>query len=109
MINRDTREAFFEVDINEEVTERIKKDSNYYYCLKKYPMTYIGKIATFTVSVTDGKPFMLRSSDRDYNSIDSISGSIYITPLFTEEELSILSGLARKTRKINIQYLNQNQ
>lgn len=101
-----SQKLFFDVYISEEITKRIKCDSNYYRCLGRYPNAHIDKAAAVTVDVTDGIPFLLRSANKPFNTNDSIMGKIYVVPLFTTEELGLLSKMAKDIRRKN---KNQNQ
>lgn len=94
-------DVFFNVDICEEVTNRIKSDANYIKCVKRNNQLYIGKKANISVSVDDGLPYILRSADGPGKSECEIDGNIYITPLFTKEELATLLKIARNVRRKN--------
>lgn len=94
-----SKHLFFNVDVCEEVTERIKNDEKFAHCLKQYPNAIIGKKANISVSVNDGKPFVLRNAN-DIGKLEyEVCGSMLLVPLFTKQELTILSKIAKEIRK----------
>lgn len=102
------KNLFFNVDVCEEVTERILKDKKFAHCEKEYPNAYIGKKANISVSVENGLPYILRSAGGPDKAEYEISGSSYIAPLFTQEELKILKQLAGKVRMKNKKEFKEN-
>lgn len=95
------KDLLFNVDVCEEVTCRIRRDRNYECCLSENPNSFIGIKANISVSVEDGIPYILRASGGPGKAEYVVSGASLIVPLFTDEELSIISEIASKVRKIN--------
>lgn len=61
----------------------------------------VGIKANISVSVEDDIPYILRASGGPGKAEYEVSGASLIVPLFTDGELSILSEIASKVRKIN--------
>jgi len=100
------KHIFFNVDVCEEVTKRIKNDENFAHCLEKYPRACIGTKANISVCVKSGLPYILRSATGPYKSEFEIFDSELIEPLFTKEELVTLSKIAEEVRKNNLKQFN---
>ena len=97
--NNSYKRDFFNVDVSEEVTNRIKGDNNYKKCKELYPQSYIGQKANISVSVDNGKPYILREANGLGKSEFEVLDSSLIIPLFEDEELKELSGMAEEVRK----------
>ena len=95
------KDLFFNVDVCEEVTRIIKRDKNYECCLSENPNSFIGIRANISVSVESGMPYILRAAGGPGKAEYEVSGTSLIVPLFTDEELSILSEIASKVRDNN--------
>lgn len=96
------KQLFFNVDVCEEVTKRIKNDEKFARCLEKYPRVCIGTKANISVCVKSGLPYILRSATGPYKVEFEIFNSELIVPLFTKEELIMLSKIAKELRKKNV-------
>lgn len=95
------KHLFFNVDVCEEVTKRIKNDENFARCKEEYPRACIGTKANISVSVKSGLPYILRSATGPFKAEFEIFDSELIVPLFTKEEMNMLAKMAEDVRKNN--------
>lgn len=94
------KEFFFNVDISEEVTNRIKNDKKYTCCREEFPNSFIGQKANISVNVNTGKPYILREANVVGKAEFEVLNSDIIVPLFTQSELNELSEVAKEVRKV---------
>ena len=100
---------FYNVDVCEEVTERIKSDEKYCRCRELYPNHFIGQKANISVLVKNGRPYIMREANGPGKSEFEISDNELIEPLFTSEELATLKEIAEKVKQRNEKIAEQKE
>ena len=100
---------FYNVDVCEEVTERIKSDEKYCRCRELYPNHFIGQKANISVNVDNGRPYILRDANGLGKAEFEITDVELIESLFTSEELATLKEIAEKVRQRNEKMVKQKE